>query len=720
MATYHMTMKIGYSENTTAHLKYIRREGKYSDREDMLYTETCNLPAWADNSVEFWNAVKDHDQRACRKLEFAIPNELSREEQMELAQRFLAEILPNHAYTYAIHEKDSALHGEKNPHVHVMFSERIIDERTKDLSRYEFFKKYGKAPNGKVFGGSKKDRAWAGRGRTGKLYQVRAELERRINEFYSEKNIEKNVSSKSLAAQKSKLLYMGAYSESEQFNRIKPMRLADKKFMENRELIQTALRNADVLGSISDPEIRKRVLQEKSKMIKAEIAAAIVEIDAQLEPTETEKFVALEELESLNKQSLAMLPALSDSAVIDAYKNSILALQLQKKEIKKELSADNGKPVRVASVIKAVQLYNTDIQFNKDVDVVKEIAISQVALDKTRMELLALNAASQKSIFEKIVNTKTNGQLKEITNKIRSKESLVSYNEKLGSDISALKKEVAELKAERAALVKTFSTPEIKAEVLQKDASNQEKRESLAQLVEIYKINIDKLTAVRPLSDDDFKNIQDYKNELCIANDPKRQKTKTADKKTFESSFKKERIDLINTTIDKRSKEYRDLVFKIAKRSQNINYYYDKLLNEKTNGEYKKLTEIVRSKKDLLAYNEKLGSDISALKKDLAEAVRQLERLKMLYGGQKLLSQAAELQQADRLLLPKLKQQYIRLEKNVQRDYSRRYISTATKSGLNKVKKLAEKLLGKDDPHVGAAHIRTDTRENMIGQGMQL
>lgn len=88
-------MKIGYNGSTMAHLNYIRREGKYNDREDIIYTETCNLPSWADNSTEFWTAIKDHDLRACRKLEFAIPNEISHEEQIDFAQKFLAEILPN-------------------------------------------------------------------------------------------------------------------------------------------------------------------------------------------------------------------------------------------------------------------------------------------------------------------------------------------------------------------------------------------------------------------------------------------------------------------------------------------------------------------------------------------------------------------------------------------------------------------------------------------------
>lgn len=705
MATYHLKMKIGYSGSTMGHLNYIRREGKYNDREDMIYTESCNLPGWAVNSTEFWNATKDHDLRAYRKLEFAIPNEISNEEKIDFVQKFLGEILPEHAYTYAIHETDSAIHGEKNPHVHVMFSERIIDERTINLSKNEFFKKYGKTTKGRVYGGSKKDRAWAGKGRTGKLYQVREKLEHRINELYTEKNIQKSVSSKSLEAQKSQLRQMGAYSESEQFDRLKPMRLDDKKFMANKDIIRAALHDPKSLTLIDDPELKKRILQEKSKMAKAEIAAAIAEMDSQLTPTQNEKFVALEELEKLQKNTLAKLPALPDSAVINAYKNRLLLLQ----QTKKELVVDKEQPVRLASVIKAIQLYNTDMQFNKNVDPVKEIAIAQAGFEKTKKELFILKKMQLGNIVDRLIDIKTNGKLKELSEKIRSQESFLKLNK---NDVLH-QKEIADLNAELNRLRKAYYTPEIKEEALRQISKNKERITSLEEVCKVLETSIKQLKEIRPLYVKDFKKIKEYQSKLSDLN-------KDSAKKPFESSYKKERIDLINTTIDRRSKEYRDLVFKIAKRSQNINYYYNKLLNEETKGEFKKLTEKVRSKKDLIVYNQKLGKDTASIQKELLEIERNIERLKLQYGGPVLLNQAKKLQQSDLMQLAQLKQQYAQLEKNMQRDSNRRHVSAATKVSLIKAKKLADKLLGKDDPHVGAAHIRTDTRENQIGQGAEL
>ena len=92
------------------------------------------------------------------------------------------------------------------------------------------------------------------------------------------------------------------------------------------------------------------------------------------------------------------------------------------------------------------------------------------------------------------------------------------------------------------------------------------------------------------------------------------------------------------------------------------------------------------------------------MQKEVLEIERNIERLKLQYGGQVLLDQAKKLQQSELMQLAKLKQQYTKLEKNIQRDSTRRYISATTKVSLIKAKKLADKLLGKDDPHVGAAH----------------
>lgn len=48
-----------------------------------------------------------------------------------------------HYYACAVHEKAGALSGERHPHVHIMFSERLIDEveRLKERPAYKYFKR---------------------------------------------------------------------------------------------------------------------------------------------------------------------------------------------------------------------------------------------------------------------------------------------------------------------------------------------------------------------------------------------------------------------------------------------------------------------------------------------------------------------------------------------------------------------------------------------------
>jgi hypothetical protein len=85
------------------------------------------MPGWARvNPVLYWSAADEHERqngRLFKEVEFALPIELSIEEQILLAQRF-AERLTDEGlpYTLAIHAGKG-----KNPHCHLMISERIND-----------------------------------------------------------------------------------------------------------------------------------------------------------------------------------------------------------------------------------------------------------------------------------------------------------------------------------------------------------------------------------------------------------------------------------------------------------------------------------------------------------------------------------------------------------------------------------------------------------------
>lgn len=168
MASYHCTVKSGKKGKGAAHADYIAREGRYAsageknnDREvgghdeyiaregrfgkyeDLMYSESGNMPKWAENSKDFWRAAEEYERangRVYTEIEVALPNELTNEQKIELVQEFVKEQFgSDHPYSLAIHEKDAALDPSKRqPHAHIMFSERKLDgiSLLKRLTRY--------------------------------------------------------------------------------------------------------------------------------------------------------------------------------------------------------------------------------------------------------------------------------------------------------------------------------------------------------------------------------------------------------------------------------------------------------------------------------------------------------------------------------------------------------------------------------------------------------
>ena len=78
------------------------------------------------------------------EIEFALPNELRTVEQYrQIIDAFIEKHLKEHYYAYAIHDKIGVMsNGQHHPHVHIMFSERLIDEVEKEKERdaCDFFK----------------------------------------------------------------------------------------------------------------------------------------------------------------------------------------------------------------------------------------------------------------------------------------------------------------------------------------------------------------------------------------------------------------------------------------------------------------------------------------------------------------------------------------------------------------------------------------------------
>jgi len=78
------------------------------------------------------------------EIEFALPNELQTVEQYrQIIDAFIEKHLKNHYYAYTIHNKIGTMsNGQHHSHVHIMFSERLIDEveKIKERAACNFFK----------------------------------------------------------------------------------------------------------------------------------------------------------------------------------------------------------------------------------------------------------------------------------------------------------------------------------------------------------------------------------------------------------------------------------------------------------------------------------------------------------------------------------------------------------------------------------------------------
>lgn len=199
MAIFHMTAKV-CKTSATAKIDYIQRQNKYSystKAEDLIFSSEKNIPAWAKNARDFFaemdkqelskkekerSDISSEDRNVkCREIEFALPVELSKEEQIELAEKFCAKIMgDNHAYAFAIHKNKGALSGKENPHVHLVYSDRLI-ERDRDVPRELFCRQRT---------GYKKDRTITGPKRHDWYRNVRKTWADMVNEKLKEKNVE--------------------------------------------------------------------------------------------------------------------------------------------------------------------------------------------------------------------------------------------------------------------------------------------------------------------------------------------------------------------------------------------------------------------------------------------------------------------------------------------------------------------------------------------------
>ncbi len=155
MAIVHVAFKSSSTAPpAAAHADYIARDAQYHRRGGVELVESGNMPEFAQTDPRaFWVAADTHERangRTYTELQIALPRKLDRPQREALAREATRELLGERfAYTLAVHvplAKDNI----DQPHIHLMFSERAVDEATRGLAEDRFFKRNG----------AKKDPAW--------------------------------------------------------------------------------------------------------------------------------------------------------------------------------------------------------------------------------------------------------------------------------------------------------------------------------------------------------------------------------------------------------------------------------------------------------------------------------------------------------------------------------------------------------------------------------
>ena len=201
-------------ESAVSHVEYINRERAFAHRGGCIF-HAHRLPKWAqDDPKNFFQAAEEYEavgNRRYREIEFALPNELKTVEQYrQIIDAFIKKHLSEHYYAYAIHNKIGVMsEGQHHPHVHIMFSERMIDEveQKREREAKSFFlyparkKKDGTEPSfeEKRKRGAPKARKWTDKNF---LTELRADFAEIQNEVLARNNFSIRVDHRTLKAQK--------------------------------------------------------------------------------------------------------------------------------------------------------------------------------------------------------------------------------------------------------------------------------------------------------------------------------------------------------------------------------------------------------------------------------------------------------------------------------------------------------------------------------------
>ena len=334
MASYHLRLKNDSKPNGTkvsakGHADYILREedrqkraeyiAGHSELESDCVFKGCQLPSWAKGSAQkFFGAAtryEDKGNRRFKEIEFSLPNELNLEQNREIVDKFIEAYLKNHYYAYAVHEKTGAISGERHPHVHIMFSERLIDdvERMKERPASKYFSRAAKPlKDEKVASferrrehGAPKDKRWHSKKY---LCKIREDFAKIQNEVLESNGFSIRVDHRTLKAQKLDAAENGDEFLSKVFDRVAESYMGIIALHSEDEVSGDLKRTRDVwqrkFDNLFRADFNEKILLEeqvKEKVRRAEMATLSMIRSKSYTTANFEN----EQLQTLNKKILS-------------------------------------------------------------------------------------------------------------------------------------------------------------------------------------------------------------------------------------------------------------------------------------------------------------------------------------------------------------------------------------------------------------------------------
>ena len=600
-----------------AHLDYINRDEKYDKKEDLLFKEVRNLPEEFNDIKDFWKCAETYERKNSnlyRELEISLPREFTPEENKKMVDGCCENLFgKEYVYNYAIHNPKS-FDGDMQPHVHIMFFERKIDDIKRDKDKY--FKRYNSKNIEK--GGWRKDKKWNERST---LKNIRKEWETFLNFELEKKGLEK-VSAKSLKDQKRDAENNNDYKKVYELNR-KAINI-DGKILYRKE------------SELSDKEKVKKRIFIKSRILKAgtdlmkKLLEKLKKLEREYEDLKRDKIGDLENLERLRGLEESVRD-IKKKMSKDKIENTVYNLMTDKKYYK--FLNENKK-------------IDKELKNTKDKNRIKYLKITKEKnlknLESLRNEIQ--NNWKKKYIFDKRVENIREKYLRKISNFEDEKDTIyenlkeknIKYNDEKNGlyNINHLQfiyeknglKEINRIEKELKKLVKELDKNEevVSQETLIKDKYSNYEFSKLEKNIAESKIKIEGLQKElnKNLDISEQKYYLDWlKREVKIKEDYE------ARKENIEIKIQKKLQDELLKNGNSKVQE-REKVKKIIKNIEAIKVLYKKKrLSEKRQVSIKKWNRKKKSKSlNGANYDKNLGGISGDFRMEDMEVLDELER----------------------------------------------------------------------------------------------